>query len=131
MTEPELIIDETNFSKYFFDVRNHTLQKGQIMVRYSAIAEFVSSNEKKQMIDLLHMPNKGVSASQIMKNLLYATEGDSIRIPREIAEDMANGMTREQVLEKPYKYKMEIFYYCDPKYLPADPHWDSISLLNL
>ncbi len=127
----DLVIDETNFDQYFFDVRKHVPQKGQIMVCYSAMADFVDSNEKKQMIDLLYMPNKGVAASQIMKNLLYANERDSVRLPREMAQDLINGMSKEDVLKKPYKYKLEMFYYTDPQHLPADPHWSSISLLNL
>jgi hypothetical protein len=127
----ELVIDKDNFDQHFFDVRLHTPKKGQVMVCYSAMADFVASNEKKQMIDLLYMPNKGVAASQIMKNLLHASEIDSVLVPKQIAEDLVGGMTKEQVLEKPYKYKIELFYYTDPQNIPADPHWTSISLLNL
>jgi hypothetical protein len=127
----EIVIDENNFDQYFFDVRLHKPQTGQIMACYSAIGEFVRSNEKKQLIDLLKMPGKAMAATQIMRKLFNASELDSIRIPRQIAEDLKGGMAEDLILDKPYKFKLEMFFYTDPKHLPADPHWSSISLLGL
>ncbi len=127
----EIVIDESNFDQYFFDIRTNRPKPGQIMACYSAMAEFVRSHEKWQLIDLLKMPNKAEAATQIMRKLLFASELDAIRVSRQIAEDLSKGMSEELILDKPYKYKVEIFYYTMPEYLPADPHWISISLLNL
>ena len=49
MSDSELIIDENNFEQYFFDVRRHKPQKGQIMVKYTAIAEFIDTNERGEL----------------------------------------------------------------------------------
>ncbi len=127
----EIVIDESNFDQYFFDVRLHKPKPGQIMACYSAIGEFVRSNEKQQLIDLLKMPGKAVAASQVMRKIFCASELDSVRVPRQIAEDLSNGMSNELVLDKPYKFKLEMFYYTEPQYLPANEHWSSISLLGL
>ncbi|RDJ35290.1 MAG: hypothetical protein DWQ19_10775 [Crenarchaeota archaeon] len=131
MTNEEIVIDENNFNQYFFDVRTHKPKKGQIMACYSAMAELVCSNEKKQMMDLLRMHDKAYAATQVMRKLLFASELDAIKVPKQILEDLKSGMSDDEVLDKPYKYKMEMFFYTEPQYLPADPHWSSISLLNL
>lgn len=127
----ELVITEENFDKYFFDVRKHNPQKGQIMVVYRAMAKLVKGPEKKQLIDLLCQTDKAVAASQVMKKLLFACEEDSVRVPLEIVNDLKTGFSIDKVLKKPYKYKIEIFYYTWPECVPNDPHWESISLLNL
>lgn len=129
--EDEIVIDESNFHEYFFDVRTHKPKPGQVMACYSAMADFVRSNEKKQMISLLKMPNKANAAAQIMRKLLHASERDAVRVPREITEDLISGMSDDEVLDKNYNYKVELYYYTDPVNLPPDPHWTSISLLNL
>lgn len=127
----ELVIDEHNFHEYFHSVKNNKLQKGQILVRYSAMADFVSSKGKRDLIDLLKMPNKGAAASQVMKNIHHACELDSIRVPLEIAKDLLAGTSEALIMQKPYRYKIEMYYYTWPEYLPGDNHWESISLLNL
>jgi len=127
----DLVIEEQDFEKYFFDVRKHDPKPGQIMACYSAMAEFNRSNEKQQIIDLLKMPKKALAITQVMRKLLFASELDAIRLPLAMAEDLKNSMTEDEVLDKPYKYKLEMFFYTDPQYLPADEHWTSISLLNL
>jgi hypothetical protein len=108
MSDSELIIDENNFEQYFFDVRRHKPQKGQIMVKYTAIAEFVDGLMKKNIIDLLHK-NKAEAAVSVMRNLGCATEKESIRIVREVCDDLVYGMTKEDVEKKIYKYTLESF----------------------
>jgi hypothetical protein len=128
----ELIIDESNFSEYFFDVRQNTPQRGQVMARYSAGAEFVDGRLKQDIIDLVRNKDKAAAASRVMRKLGCATEADSFRIPREIAEDLLSGMTAEQVEQKAYKYTIEAFYYTEKQHIPLDdPHWSVISLSNL
>jgi len=123
---------EENFNKYFFDVRQQNGPKhGQIMVSYSAMADFVKGPEKKQMISLVCKPDKAIAASQVMRKLLHATEIDSVRVPRMIIEDLLSGMSIDKVLKKPYRYKIEVFFYTWPECVPNDPHWTSISLMHM
>jgi hypothetical protein len=131
MSDSELIIDENNFEQYFFDVRRHKPQKGQIMVKYTAIAEFVDGLMKKNIIDLLHK-NKAEAAVSVMRNLGCATEKESIRIVREVCDDLVYGMTKEDVEKKIYKYTLESFYYTQKENFPLnDPHWVLINVKNM
>jgi hypothetical protein len=72
------------------------------------------------------------ATAQVMRKLLFASELDSYRVPRMMADDMLSGMSDDEVAVKPYKYTMEMFFYTKPENIPRnDPHWSSISLLNL
>jgi hypothetical protein len=128
----ELEITEQNFAEHFFDVRQNKPQRGQIMACYSAMAELVEGNEKRQLVELLQRTDKAVPASQVMRKLLCASEADSVRVLKQMAEDLISGLTVEQVLAKPYKYKFEMFFYTKLENVPKDdPHWSVISLLNV
>jgi hypothetical protein len=133
MTETdELVITEENFDEYFHDVRQHEPEQGQIMACYSAVAYFVDGNQKRNMMDLLQYTNKMIPAVQVMKKCFCASELDSYRVPREMAEDLLSGMSRDQVAKKEYKFTVEMFFYTRPEYVPQDdPHWTTISILNL
>jgi len=129
----EIEIDESNFGEFFKDVRNHSPKSGDVMAQYSAVAEFVDGNEKRQIISLLtSTDNKMEATAQVMRKLLCASEIDAYRVPRCMAEDLLAGMTEEEVASKPYKYTFEMFFYASPDNVPkGDPHWSVISLLNL
>lgn len=129
----ELVIDETNFSEYFRDVRIHKRpERGEVMARYSATAEFVNGHMKRDIIDLLHNRNKVEAAIQVMRKLGSATEKDAIRICKEICRDLATGMSLKEVEDKTYRYQLELFYYTKKEHIPLDdPHWSVISLKNL
>jgi len=130
-TNNEVVIDETNFEQYFFDVRMHTPKKGQVMARYAAVAEFVDGMMKKNIIDLLKK-DKAIAATQVLRKLGCATEKDSLRLCKEICEDMLVGLTDAQIEEKSYRYMIEVFYYTEQKNIPLDdPHWSVISIRNL
>jgi hypothetical protein len=131
MIPDDLIINESNFNEYFFDVRRSKPQKGQVIACYTAIAEFVGGPEKQQIIDLLKGTKKAEAISQVMRKLLGASELDAYRVPRMMAEDLADGLTEQQVLDKIYKFKFETYYYTWPECVPQnDPHWSIISILN-
>jgi hypothetical protein len=129
----EIEINEENFNQYFKDVRISMPEKGDIIAQYTAVAEFVDGNEKKQIISLLtSTENKMEATAQVMRKLLFASEEDAYGIPRKMAEDLLSGMTEEEVAQKPYKYTLEMFFYTQPDNVPKDdPHWSSISVLNL
>jgi len=131
MQEPE--INESNFSQYFRDVRTSNPSKDEVMAQYSAVAEFVDGNEKRQIIALLTKTDSKMEATaQVMRKLLFASEIDAYRVPRIMAEDLMSGMTEDEVATKPYKYTLEMFFYTNPENIPKeDPHWSSISLLNV
>jgi len=125
-------ITDENFNEYFFDVRKHKPQKGQVMACFTFTAEFVNSNEKANLVDLLLNTDKAYSAVQLMRKLFHASHSDSMRIPREICQDLIDGMTREEVLEKVYRYTGEMYFYTKKEHIPENsPHWSSISLLNI
>lgn len=131
MKDLEIVIDQSNFEKYFFDIRRFKPEKGQVLARYTAIAEFVDGLMKKNIIDLLHK-NKAEAAVAVMRKLGCATEKDSIRIVREVCDDLVSGMSLEEVEKKSYKYTLESFYYTQKEYVPLDdPHWSLINVKNL
>lgn len=126
----ELVIDESNFHEYFFDVRMHRPKRGQVMARYSGIAEFVDGRMKQDVVDLLRTKDKGQIAVQVLRKLGCATERDAIRVCKEICQDLLT-MPVEEVIQKTYKYTIEVFYYTQKEYVPTDdPHWSVISLIN-
>jgi hypothetical protein len=129
----EVEINESNFSEYFKDIRRSKPEKGEIIAKYSAIAEFVDGGEKRQIISLLtDTENKMEATVQIMRKLLFASEIDAHKVPRLMAEDLLAGMTADEVAKKSYKYTLEMFFYTKPGHVPKDdPHWCSISVLNL
>lgn len=127
-----LEITNENFEEYFRDVRKTAPRKGEVMVRYISGAEFISGHEKRHMIQLVQMKGKMEAATQIMRKLLFASEIDAYRVPKAILSDLIEGLSEEEVLEKPYPYTIEIFYYTKPEYVPKDdPHWSQITMLNL
>ena len=127
------IINEENFDRYFKDVRQNKPEKDDIIAKYSAIAEFVDGGEKRQIISLLMTTEDKMEATaQIMRKLLFASERDALKVPRIMAEDLISGMSTDEVAEKSYKYKVEIFYYTKKEHLPLDdPHWSSISIIDM
>jgi hypothetical protein len=125
----DLIIDETNFEEYFHDVRKCRPMQGYIMAKYSAVAELIDGEGKKDILYLLKL-NQAHAASAVMRKMYGAIEPDCYRVCREIVEDLMV-MTEAEVLKKPYKFILEFFYYVKKEYVPKDdPHWQIIDLIN-
>jgi len=123
----ELIIDENNFKEHFFDTRWSKPQKGQVLARYTAIADFVDGHMKKDIIDLL-FKDKAEAATKVMKKLGSAVDKDAIRVCKEIAQDLLE-LSPAEVEQKSYKYTVEFFYWTKKENVPLDdPHWSIISL---
>jgi hypothetical protein len=125
-------IDESNFSEYFRDLRTNTPLKGEVIAQYTAAADLVDGNEKRQIISLLtSTEGKMEATAQVMRKLLFASELDAYRIPRMMASDMVSGMSDDECATKPYRYTLEMFFCAKPEYVPKDdPHWSIISILN-
>jgi hypothetical protein len=128
----ELVINESNFSQYFRDCRVSKPERGDIIAKYSAVAEFIDGNLKRDIIDLLANTDKAFAATQVMRKLGFANQKDAIRICKEICEDLSSGMSIEEVEKKAYQYEIELFYYTKKEYIPIDdPHWEKIGITNL
>lgn len=124
-------ITQQNFEDYFFDVRKHRPKPGQIMAKYTAYAEFVAGREKEDVLYLLKR-DKAKEACLVMQKIHGAREPDSYRVCREMVEDLINGMSDKEVLEKPYGFVMEFFFYTQKECVPeGDPHWECIKLVQL
>lgn len=128
----EIVIDESNFDQYFRDCRNSKPEKGDIIAKYSAIAELVAGPMKRELIHMLKNCDLAVAATKVMKKVGLATEKDSVRVCREICEDLVDGLSEDEIENKIYTYEIEIFYYTKKEFFPVDdPHWSSIGILNL
>lgn len=126
------LIDEKNFAEYFRDCRISRPQRGDVMAKYTATADFVDGRMKRDIIDLLKNKEKAFAATQVMRKLGGASQRDSIRVCREMAEDLDSGMSDEEVESKAYRYTFEMFFYTKREHVPADdPHWSIISIANL
>lgn len=121
-------ITDDNFHEHFFDARKHRPKNGQVLAKFTAIAEFIDGKGKRDVIHLLKM-DKAHQAAQVMKKIHGAKEPDCYRICREMAEDLL--MTSEVDVEnKPYEYVIEHFYYTQKELVPQNLHWELIRLIN-
>lgn len=128
----KLIIDENNFSTYFRDCRTSQPERGDVIACWTGKAEFIDGQMKKDIIDLLLNKDKAFAATQVMRKLGGATQKDCVRVCKEIAVDLAKGMSKEEVEKKVYEYQIELFYYAKKEYIPIDdPHWSVIGINNL
>lgn len=126
----ELVIDDSNFGSYFFDITKNAPKKGQVLAKYTAMADFVKGDVKDYIIEtLLTNPMGAEMATQVMKYHCHATDEYATSVPMAIAKDMADGMTREEVSIKSYRFQIEYFYWTEAKYVPkGDLHWECIAI---
>jgi hypothetical protein len=130
MSEENIEIDENNFYDYFTPITKRRPLQGEVIASYRASAELVDGGEKRQVIQLLKKSGSAISATKILGKLCYMIESDAIRVSKEIVQDLADGMTDDEVAAKPYKYTLEMFFYANPKHIPVDEHWMQISILS-
>ena len=129
MSEEELVIDEKNFDEYFKDVRKNAPQPGQVMAVYTTMAELVDGNLKRDLIYLLSHTNKYNESIVLLRKLGWAEQDDAVRVCREITEDLMKKVPIEEILSKPYTYKLQAFYYTDKVNVPKDdPHWSWVEI---
>lgn len=125
-----LVIDESNFDDYFFDVRKHAPKEGQVLAKFKAIATFGGGSHKDDVLRLLKV-DKAKEASMVMRKLHFCREPDCYRVCREMCDDLASGMSEEEVNGKEYEYVLEAYYYTQRECIPKDdPHWETIQLLE-
>jgi hypothetical protein len=115
----------------FYDARKHSPKPNQVMAKYQAIAVLADGTDKEILVDfLLSNPLGAEMAVKTLRNRCGAIERDAIRVAINMAEDLKNGMSREDVVKKEYPMHIEWFFYCDKEDVPDDPHWSTIKLLR-
>jgi hypothetical protein len=128
----ELVIDQSNFSQYFHDVRTNQPKRGQVMARYAATADLIDGGLKRDLIDILCLHETPETVVKLMRKIGCATERDSWLVPLNMARDLLSGETPDVVAEKPYKFVCEAFFYTQKENIPLDdPHWSCVTLSNL
>jgi hypothetical protein len=128
----DLVIDDSNFGVYFRDVNRHKPERGDVLARFTAVAEFVDGDLKRDLIRLLATTEKAIPATNVMRKLGHATEIDATRVCKELCEDLLAGLTEEEVARKVHEYQIELFYYTKRELVPkGDPHWSTIGIANL
>jgi hypothetical protein len=127
---PDIIIDESNFHEFFHEITKFKPRKGQVLARYTAMAEFVDGDVKDFVVASLLKNQIGAEmASKVMKHHCHATDEYASKVPLEMALDLKNGMTIEEVKQKPYKFQLEYFYWTEPDNIPKDDiHWEMITI---
>lgn len=130
--QDDIIINESNFDQYFFDIRTNKPKEGQCLARFRGRAEFIDGQLKRDIVEiLLHSDRGGNSAQKLMRKLAGANERDSIKVPIQIIEDLKSGLSPEEVCQKSYEYDCEVFYYTYPENVPIDKHWSVIKLMSI
>jgi len=128
--EESIVIDASNFDKYFFDVRQYGPQKGQVMAKFSAVAVLGSGQEKLDLVNLLKI-DKVHQASQVMNRIHLAKAPDCYRVLREMCEDLLSGMSDEEVNQKEYEFLLEAVFYTKRECIPKnDPHWETLHVID-
>jgi hypothetical protein len=124
-------IDSSNFSQYFFNIRDYQPQQGQVIARFRAVAELVDGEEKKFLIHTLQRPNSARAAANMMIKVFCADQNSSWQVPLEIGKDLLNGMSEEEVSKKPYEFIAEFCYYTNRECVPVDDvHWEIIEIIR-
>jgi hypothetical protein len=130
----DIEVTDENFSSIFTDVRkNKKPEKDQVLVSWRAAGDFEGGWVKKNVLEILLTNESGAEpAIRVMKNVVGAIEKDAIRICKEMVEDFVNGMSEEDIMDKPYRFVLEQFYWVKPEYVPIDdPHWTVIKTVDL
>lgn len=125
-------ITEKNFREYFFPVgKDYKPKEGQCLACWKATADFIDGWVKRNVIELLVTNKKSgaETAHQIMIKLVSAQQKDASRVLLEMAEDLKT-MTIDEVIKKPYRFVIEQFYWTKPEYIPDDPHWSTINVID-
>ncbi len=129
----DIVIDESNFDKYFRDVKKSKPQRGDVMAVYRATAELTDGNLKQQIIESLCTEDIGAKKSiQLLMKMGQTNRREAVRLIKLICSDLFGGMPKFSVAAKAYKYGFEMFFYTKKEYIPQDsPNWDVVTLKNL
>ena len=120
------------FKEHFFDARIHKPKSGQVMAKFTAMADFIDGEDslKRDVIHyLLNIENGANTARVLLEKKAGFRYGDAISVLREMAIDLTQKNAQE-VLDKPYRFVCEMFFYTEKQYIPDSPHWEMITLID-
>jgi hypothetical protein len=125
-------ITSENFNEYFFDIRRHKPQKGQVIACFRAICQLINNEEKRFLIQLLQRPDSARSITTMMTKVFNASKHSSWSLPIEMGNDLLGGMSVDEVAKKEYEFEGEFYYYTMPDYIPKDdPHWEIVKIVDV
>ena len=103
-----------------------------MLARYCAKAEFIDKFPKPAIVDLLVNNPKGAElAPKVLQNMCHMHEIDSINVAIAMAEDLVQGMSEQEVIQKPYPCTIEKWFWTQKDYIPKqDPHWNAIDIIH-
>lgn len=132
MSDNEIVIDETNFTEFFRDVKTSKPQQGDVLVVYRSMAELTDGELKEQMVDALICAKVGAQkAIQLFIKLGSASYKEAVKVVKQMCQDLVDGLDTKSVILKPYKFLLELQFYTRPEYVPENnPHWEVIKLKN-
>lgn len=117
----ELIVTEENFDKYFRNIRTKKRQKNDVIAVFQSSAIFQKGKLKEEIVDLLC--NEFGSVAKCVGKLFkyaYASQGEAIRLCKEIIKDFTSGVSRDDIVIKEYPFFLQMFFYTKEKYMPKD-----------
>jgi DNA-cytosine methyltransferase len=123
--------DWNDFNKYFFPATpSYKPVSGQVLAKYLACATFENGDEKQAVIRILSTNSQGFTAAKnLLMKTIFAEEKSCVKLLKNIVNDLKT-MSTEEVAAKSYPFIFNQFYWTNRKYVPDDPHWQIIDLLN-
>ena len=121
-------ITSENFSQYFRDAASSRPQPGECLAIFRAVAEFVDGNLKQDVVDKLINNKFGCqTAIQLLIKHAGMNYKEALRIVKEVNKDLLE-LTKEEVIDKAYKFTFENRYFTKKEYVPDSPNWQTIGL---
>lgn len=123
--EEDIVIDDSNFHKYFRNTRNSKKQKNDIVVMFFTSAVFASGKLKEEVVDLLATEFSSVNKclGKLFK-FAYAPHAEGMKICKSIIKDYIEGMSKDDIINKEYPFVLQMFFYTKEKYIPKnDRRW--------
>jgi len=122
-------ITNENFDQYFRDARTTKAEQGDVLAKFSAVADFVEGQGKKDIIYLLKI-DKAREAAQVMNRIHGAKSPWCYRVPRQIAQDLLT-MDEKDVEKKAYEMVVEFLFWTKKECVPRnDQHWETLDVIQ-
>lgn len=116
----------------FCDIKDRGPKPEEILARFITFAELLEGDYKETIYNLLCDNVDGANLScKLLKEQIHASGESSISLLLEMAKDIKDGISKEEIFKKPYKFVFERFFYVEEQYVPKDDQrWQVISLIN-
>ena len=118
-----------NLPPEFRFVRDSKPEPGDIIARFSSGAYLEAGPLKRAVITLLKQEGGAAAAAALMTRSGHAMKDWAVRLPTEVARDLAAGMPEDEVERKGHYYVTEMFFYTKAENVPDDdPQWQKIPI---